>query len=36
MTGIAFEKKILDELTHIKAELHEIQEHIGGCRYDPK
>ena len=28
MAGIAFEKKIFDELTHIKAELDEIKEHM--------
>ena len=28
MAGIAFEKKIFTELTHIKAELNEIKEHM--------
>ena len=28
MAGIAFEKKIFDELTNIKAELNEIKEHM--------
>jgi len=28
MAGIVFEKKIFDELTHIKAELDEIKEHM--------
>ena len=28
MVGIAFEKKIFDELTNIKAELNEIKEHM--------
>lgn len=28
MAGTAFEKKIFEELTHIKAELEEIKEHM--------